>query len=193
MDLSRQDRTPGKQKHVADALRTEIVSGLFRPGTRMPTQLEMVNRFGVSGVTVQQALSQLIREGFIYTLPRQGTFVASAPPHLCHYGIIFHTSPLQGTRWPQFWVALGHEAVAMQQAGDRRLTTFYGIHGWQQGADYHRLTGPAAVQASVPGFLPADSKQKGCCFDAIGKGTRKTGGFFGLARDRGGANRNERP
>jgi len=139
MAFNGQDRIPGKQKQIVEALRTEIVTGAFRPGGQMPTQHELVMRFGVSGMTVQHALGELVREGFLCTLPRRGTYVASDPPHLCHYGVIFHTSPSQSARWPQFWAALEREAGAMQQAGDRLLTMFYGIHGWTPGVDYQRL------------------------------------------------------
>jgi len=128
-----------RQNHVVGALRAEIVSGVFKPGSRMPSHLQLVNRFGVSGVTVQHALNQLIRDGFLYSLPRKGTFVAPDPPHLTHYAVTFHAQPTEPAEWQQFWIALGHEGVALQQAGDRRLSLFYGIHGWRHGADYDRL------------------------------------------------------
>jgi len=90
-------------------------------------------------VTIQHALNQLIRDGFLYTLPRKGTFVVPAPPHLCHYAITFHEQPSEPGGWPQFWAGLSHEAISMQQAGDRRLSLFYGVHGWKRQGDFPRL------------------------------------------------------
>ena len=129
----------GRQNYVADTLRLDIVSGVFKPGGRMPSHVELVNRFGVSGVTIQHALNQLIRDGFLYSLPRKGTFVVPDPPHLCHYAMTFHTQPSQPS-WPQFWIALSREAIALQQAGSRQLSMFHGIHGWSPGSDYEKLT-----------------------------------------------------
>ena len=128
----------GRQNYVADALRLDIVSGVVKPGGRMPSHVELVGRFGVSGVTIQHALNQLIRDGFLYALARKGTFVVQDPPHLTHYAITFYTQPSQPS-WPQFWVALSREAIAMQQAGSRQLSMFYGIHGWSPGSDYQKL------------------------------------------------------
>jgi len=146
MDTERRLDKPefsGRQHHVADALRLDIVSGIFRPGGRLPSHIDLVSRFGVSPVTIQHAMNQLIRDGFLYTLPRRGTFVVPDPPHLCHYAITFHEQPSQPT-WQQFWTALHREAIALQQAGSLQLSTFYGIHGWKPGSDYQKLIALAA-------------------------------------------------
>ena len=128
----------GRQNYVADVLRLDIVSGVFKRGNRMPSHAQLISRFGVSGATIQHAMNQLVRDGFLYTLPRKGTFVVPDPPHLCHYAITFHTQPSQPS-WPHFWVALSREAIAMQQAGSVQLSTFYGIHGLSPGSDYQKL------------------------------------------------------
>jgi len=104
----------------------------------MPSHARLIDRFGVSGVTIQQALNQLASDGFIYSLPRKGTFVVPDPPHLSHYAITFHTQPSDPV-WQQFWAALSREAIALQQSGAGQLSLFYGIHGWQRGRDYEQL------------------------------------------------------
>jgi len=121
-----------RRQHVANVLRSEIVSGALPPGGRMSTHLQLVDRFGVSALTGRHALNDLIRDGFLYSIPR--TYVVPNPPHLNHYAIAFHTRPSQGT-WPQFWLALSREAIAMP----RQLSVFYGIHGWTPGTDYQKL------------------------------------------------------
>jgi len=134
------DKIPfsNRQDFVADALRSDIVSGVFKPGSRMPTHLQLVERFGVSALTVQHAMNQLIRDGFLHAKPRKGTFVVPAPPHLCHYAVTFHTQPSEPS-WPHFWLALSREAMAMHQESSRELSIFYGIHGWAQGRDFPKL------------------------------------------------------
>ncbi|MEU9359365.1 winged helix-turn-helix domain-containing protein [Streptomyces sp. NPDC048301] len=62
---------------VADELRREIRSGTRRPGERLPTQGELVDRFGVSRATVSQALSLLRKEKLIVTRQGSGSVVAS--------------------------------------------------------------------------------------------------------------------
>jgi DNA-binding transcriptional regulator YhcF (GntR family) len=55
---------------VADLLREEIVAGVMEVGAQLPTQFELVDRFGVSRDTVQKALKELQRDG--YVRPEQG-------------------------------------------------------------------------------------------------------------------------
>ena len=63
-----------RQQHVANVLRSEIVSGALPPEGRMSTHLQLVDRFGVSALTGRHALNDLIRDGFLYSIPR--TYVA---------------------------------------------------------------------------------------------------------------------
>lgn len=48
-----------------------------RPGTAIPSESELVNRFGVSRGTVQRAIIELSRLGFLYRVQGKGTFVAN--------------------------------------------------------------------------------------------------------------------
>ena len=41
----------------------------------MSTHLQLVDRFGVSALTVLHALNDLIRDRFLYSIPRKGTYV----------------------------------------------------------------------------------------------------------------------
>ncbi len=51
--------------HIADVLRQEIHEGLFRVGERIPAQAVLEERFHVSRPTVQRALKELHRDGYI--------------------------------------------------------------------------------------------------------------------------------
>lgn len=51
--------------YIADVLRGEIHDGLFRVGQRLPSQAELEKRFNVSRPTVQRALTELRREGYL--------------------------------------------------------------------------------------------------------------------------------
>jgi DNA-binding transcriptional regulator YhcF (GntR family) len=52
-------------RRIADALRDEITEGLFPVGRRIPSQAELEERFGVSRPTVQRALQELRKDGYI--------------------------------------------------------------------------------------------------------------------------------
>lgn len=51
--------------HIADVLRGEILDGLFHVGQRIPSQDELADRFNVSRPTVQRALTELRKGGYI--------------------------------------------------------------------------------------------------------------------------------
>lgn len=112
---------------ISEHLRKEIIEGKFPPGGRLPTQVQLVEQFRVSGVTIQRALDRLIREGFICTYGRNGTFVATHPPHLYSYGVVFRDEPAVGrSRYHQMLEA---QALCLQRAGDRKVTIFNCITG----------------------------------------------------------------
>ncbi|GGW53932.1 GntR family transcriptional regulator [Streptomyces xantholiticus] len=60
---------------LADTLRKEINDGTRRPGDRLPTQNELVSRFGVSRATVNRAFEVLRNQGLIESRQGSGTFV----------------------------------------------------------------------------------------------------------------------
>jgi GntR family transcriptional regulator len=60
-----------------------IQSGLLKPGTRVPTEVELTRRLPVSLGTVQRAFSELMQRGLLVKSRKAGTFVAEhfqAPP-----------------------------------------------------------------------------------------------------------------
>jgi len=88
---------PAKQLNIQQSIRSQIVKGDLQPGGRLPTQVELVDQFGVSGVTVQRALEGLMLDGFIESRGRRGTFVVDKPPHLNHFAMVF-TSDFHSTK-----------------------------------------------------------------------------------------------
>ncbi len=61
---------------VRQALRAELEAGRFPPGARMPSEAELVERFGVSRMTVNRALRELQAVGLIERVQGVGTFAA---------------------------------------------------------------------------------------------------------------------
>jgi GntR family transcriptional regulator len=61
---------------LENVLREKITSGAFGGGERLPTEIELIEQFGVSRITVRQALSALAEEGLIERRQGRGTYVA---------------------------------------------------------------------------------------------------------------------
>lgn len=60
---------------VRDALRADILGGRLGAGDRLPSEAELIARFGVSRITVRQALAELQSDGLIQTVNGKGSYV----------------------------------------------------------------------------------------------------------------------
>jgi GntR family transcriptional regulator len=61
---------------LENVLREKISSGAVAPGERLPTESELIKQYGVSRITVRQALGTLAEEGLIERQQGRGTFVS---------------------------------------------------------------------------------------------------------------------
>jgi len=61
---------------VKQNLRERILDGSYPAHARLPAESELGAIFGVSRITVRQALSDLQKEGVIFKIPGKGSFVA---------------------------------------------------------------------------------------------------------------------
>jgi GntR family transcriptional regulator len=66
-----------RYSEIEAILREEIRSGVHELGSRLPTEHELCERFGVSRFTVRQALSRLREAGILDARPGIGTIVVS--------------------------------------------------------------------------------------------------------------------
>lgn len=67
--------------HVVQALRNLIRTHDLASGSRLPTEMTMAARFGVSRTVVREALSRLKSAGLIESRQGSGAFVCEADPH----------------------------------------------------------------------------------------------------------------
>ena len=70
-----------KYKRVYLDLRGALTDGTHREGDKLPSENEMVERFGVSRPTVRRALAQLVAEGFIERRMGAATVVSNRSEH----------------------------------------------------------------------------------------------------------------
>ncbi len=61
---------------LKELLREKIVAGEWAPGEMIPSERELSDRYGISRMTVRQALKELTIEGLLYREQGRGTFVA---------------------------------------------------------------------------------------------------------------------
>ena len=64
---------------LADRLRTDIESGVFGPGDRMPSEPSLCRTTGHSRSTVRKALQLLVDQGYVTKSQGKGTFVSELP------------------------------------------------------------------------------------------------------------------
>ncbi|MHB1940054.1 MAG: GntR family transcriptional regulator [Candidatus Dormibacteria bacterium] len=60
-------------------LARQIRGGSLPPGSRMPSEKELGDIYGISRITVRQALDELEHDGAVVRIPGKGTYAAQAP------------------------------------------------------------------------------------------------------------------
>ena len=79
--MPKKDASRGpKYRQVHAALRRDIESGLWKPGNRLPSEAELVKKFGASRITVGRAVRELQLAGLVERRAGSGTFVKAPSP-----------------------------------------------------------------------------------------------------------------
>jgi GntR family transcriptional regulator len=63
---------------IAETMRADIMRRKLAPHTRLPSETQLVKRFGAARETIRKALAKLEDEGVVYRRLNVGTFVAEA-------------------------------------------------------------------------------------------------------------------
>ena len=64
-----------KYAQIADIFRQRIARGIWAQGLRLPANEDLAAEFGVSRVTIRQAVDLLARDGIIEARQGRGTFI----------------------------------------------------------------------------------------------------------------------
>ncbi len=62
--------------YVYRCIKKDIISGVLAPGEKLPSKRSFARNNGISTITIQNAYDQLISEGYVYTIPKTGYYVA---------------------------------------------------------------------------------------------------------------------
>ncbi|MBR8127589.1 histidine utilization repressor [Burkholderia ambifaria] len=67
-------------QQIKTLVRQKVDAGDWRPGDRIPSELDLAAQFGVARMTVNRALRELTEEGVLKRIAGVGTFVAEVKP-----------------------------------------------------------------------------------------------------------------
>lgn len=63
-------------RQIAAEIISDIETGTLRPGRAIPSEATLIQRYGVARDTVRRAVRYLREEGYVFTIPHRGTYVA---------------------------------------------------------------------------------------------------------------------
>lgn len=72
----RKFETIGKSRQFYEFLKNEIINGEYKPGEKFPSIRSLSEKYGISKITVNSVISNLVNEGLLYVEQGKGTFVA---------------------------------------------------------------------------------------------------------------------
>ena len=84
-------KSESKHSQISRHLETEVASGKYADGSRLPSEVQLVKQFGVSRPTVARAFRDLETKGLIERRAGSGTYVRSPSPgqsRLCTLGLL---------------------------------------------------------------------------------------------------------
>jgi GntR family transcriptional regulator len=109
--MTAEQGTPALYKKVADDLRAAIAAGTYAPNTRLPSESELAESYGVSRGTIRQAFAALRGEGVIASR-RGARRVVIGGPRVQSFGEL-----LSFSRWAR---AIGEEPSGQVLSMERR-------------------------------------------------------------------------
>jgi DNA-binding GntR family transcriptional regulator len=62
-------------QQLASIIREQIQSGELLPRARLPTLVDLVDKYNVAPMTARRAIAMLVDEGLVVTYPGRGTYV----------------------------------------------------------------------------------------------------------------------
>ncbi|NRQ34478.1 winged helix-turn-helix transcriptional regulator [Nonomuraea sp. NN258] len=66
-------------RRLVEDLRADLESGRLRPGDPLPSEQELMDRYGLAAITITIALRKLRQDGLIHHIPGRGRFAGPAP------------------------------------------------------------------------------------------------------------------
>ena len=117
-------------EHLYKYIRNDIKNGVLKAGEKLPSKRTLAKNLGVSTITVESAYAQLMSEGYVYSLPKRGYYIAKIdataqvpavekntnivlPKDTTHYHIDFSNNQTDPSHFPfATWKKLLRETIA---------------------------------------------------------------------------------
>jgi GntR family transcriptional regulator len=147
---------------IANDIRRRITDGTWPPGKQIPSESELVRRYGASRVTIRQAISVLAQEDLVARERGRGSFVrdpaiTARPSRLTSFSIEMRAKGIRPSSQVLSWTAQpANEEIATHLgllAGDRVLRLERIRHGDEQPVGIQVAWLPATL---FPGLLDVD-------------------------------------
>ncbi|MEW5784962.1 MAG: GntR family transcriptional regulator [Bacillota bacterium] len=79
-------------KQIKNRLKEQIMSGEYKTGEKIPSERELCEMYGVSRITVRQAINQAVNEGLLYKVQGKGTYITGSDAFTVNQGLVKLTS-----------------------------------------------------------------------------------------------------
>lgn len=64
-------------EYIYKRIKSDIIAGNLKAGEKLPSKRTFARNNGISTITIQNAYDQLMSEGYIFSLPKKGYYVAN--------------------------------------------------------------------------------------------------------------------
>ncbi len=116
-------RTKARNAPLAERLaadfRRRITAGKLQPGDRLPTEMALCERYGISRAAVREGIARLKADGLVETRQGSGAYVARIPPRL-NLRLWREAAPLLGEMHDIFELRAMIEGAVAELAARRR-------------------------------------------------------------------------
>ncbi len=149
---------------VAASIRSNIASGVYRPGEAIPSERDLCARFAASRTTIRAAVGRLVQEGLLQRHPGAGTFVvdpSSSAPRTGSASLAFVLIEITNPWFAELAEGVHHAACRLGYHLQLHLTNY-------DPADEVAFLNHLARERSVQGILiaPAPLRDRPAWLDA---------------------------
>lgn len=128
-----------KHPRIDQHVRSQIVSGKWKPESQIPTYDKLEEMFSVSRVTVMEAIARLKHDGFLISGGPRGVFVASHPPHRYNLGLVFRDDPESPASWSLFSHYVLQATRQIMEGRPGKIVTYHGLRPKETNEGYGLL------------------------------------------------------
>ncbi len=142
---------------LKNKIKKEIRTGMLKPGDKLPSEMQMQKEYGMSRVTVRNAMSELEVEGYIIKVQGKGSFVAQSDMLRLPIGITSFTedAKMQGVDFRSKVLEAGLSSKMFEMDRD-----FFGLYDGEQIMCIKRLRSADGVPIVIEeNHLPARLKR----------------------------------